>query len=716
MAHILDQSWYRVAGLRPRLRLHAQMHRHRVRGSVWYVLQDQLSGRHFRISVAAHALLCLLDGRRTVAEVMDRLARRMGRDRPSRAEAVRLLVQLHRSDLLTVPLPPDMAELDRRAAQQGKSRLLSAFRNPLAVRIPLWDPDRFLEVTAPFVRALCRPVVGVGLVLLVVAAGILAAMHGPELAQNVSDRVFAADNVLLIALLYPLAKAVHELGHAYTVKLSGGAVHEMGLMLLVFVPMPYVDASASAALPSPTRRIAIGVAGMASELVLAALAMFAWTLLPPGPSRAAALDIIVLCGVSTLLFNANPLLRFDGYYVLMDLIGVPNLDTRARRQMLHVIRRYLLGMRDSTGVVESRGEGKWLLSYAVLSQIYRTAMAVVIGGLVATKLFGLGIALAIASLLQMLAVPVLRGARWMLTARELRGRRARAIGGVAGLLALIAAGLFAVPLPYAVVASGVIWVPNEAIVRANSDGFVARLEASDGDSVVQGGPLITLEDPVAAAQLAVLRAEVAVQEARFNAVNLIDRVQARLASEQLGRAQATAERMAERSDDLRIAAGRAGRLVLIDQTGILGRFVRKGDVLGYVLDSSGQEVRAVVPQAEVDLVRARAKQVAVLPVEDGGSPLPAVIVGQTPSALDRPPAPALAPEGGGPMLVDPSSSRHDRPLDRWFEFQLRLPPASASSPQRIGEHAAVRFDLGAEPVAFRIIRSVRQILLRTVGT
>ena len=356
MAHAFDQSWYRVAPLRPRLRLHAEIHRHRVRGANWYVLQDHQSGRHFRISVAAHALLCLMDGRRSMQDILARLSEQMGADRPSQAETVRLLVQLHQSDLLTSPLPPDMAELDRRADRQDRRRFWTIWRNPLAIRIPLWDPDRFLTRTAPFVRACCNPVTLLLYVALVLAGAVVAAMRLPELAANVSDRVFAADNLLLMALLYPLAKAVHEAGHAYAVKLSGGAVHDVGLMLLVLVPMPYVDASVAAGMPEPSRRIIVSAAGMLAEFGLAAIASIGWAVLDPGPLRAAMLDIMVLCGVSTLVFNANPLLRFDGYYVLSDLIGVPNLDTRAKRQLQHVVRRYLLGMRDSTGVVESPGE------------------------------------------------------------------------------------------------------------------------------------------------------------------------------------------------------------------------------------------------------------------------------------------------------------------------------------------------------------------------
>ena len=707
-----DQSWYRVAHLKPRLRLHAEVHRQRVRGGVWYVIQDHQTGRHFRVSAAANAMLGLMDGHRTVAEIAARLARHLGPERPGQGETVRLLVQLHQSDLLATPLPPDLTELDRRAGTQARRKFWATLRNPMAIRLPLWDPDRFLTATAPYVRVLGHPVallIGLAIVLL---GGTLAAMHSRELANNVTDRVFAADNVLLLMLLYPLAKALHEAGHAYAVKLGGGDVHEIGVMILVLFPVPYVDASGSAAFPDAWRRIGVSAAGILVELVIAGLAAIAWVILPPGPARAAALNLMVLCGVSTVLFNGNPLLRFDGYYVLSDLIGIPNLDTRARKHMMYLSRRYLLGMPDQRGADEGPGEAAWLCAYGVLSLIYRMIMVVGIGLIVATKMFAVGVVMSMVSVFQMLMLPVVRGVRFLFTGRDLRGRRRRAWLGAGLAAAVLALLLFVIPLPHALVAPGVVWVPSEAIVRAGSDGFVASIAAQPGAEVAPGTPLFHLEDPIAAAQRESLAAEVAVQQSRFEAVNLIDRVQARLVADQLARAQANLDRAKERTSGLDVVATRAGRFVVPDSSHLLGRFVHKGDDLGYVLGGGDTRIHAVVGQSELDLVRARAARVDVLLAERMDHEMRGQVVREIPSALERAPAPALSPRGGGPMLADPASPSHDRPLDQWYEFDIALSDAGAVA--RIGEHASVRFDLGGEPIAWRIFRGARQILLRTL--
>ncbi len=713
MAHAFDQSWYRVATLRPRLRLHAEVHRQRTRRGVWYVLRDHQTGHHFRVSAAAHALVALMDGQRTVGEIVARLARHMGSERPSHGEAVRLLVQLHQSDLLATPLPPNLAELDRRAGKQASRQLWGRLRNPLAIRIPLWDPDRFLTATLPVARVLCHPIVLAMALCVVFTGAVLAAMNAAALASNVADRVFAAGNVLPMLLLYPLAKALHEAGHAYAVKLGGGDVHEIGVMILVLFPVPYVDASGAAGFPDAWRRITVSAAGMMVELVLAGFASIAWTVLEPGIARATALDIMVLCGVSTLAFNGNPLLRFDGYYVLSDLIAVPNLDTRSRKQLTYLLRRYLLGMRDQEGAAEAPGEAGWLAGYGIASLLYRLAMVVAIGLLVATKMFVFGVALALGSVGQMLVLPVLKGLRFLARGRELRGRRKRAWLGAGGAALAAVVLLFVVPVPHALVAPGVVWVPSDAIVRAGADGFVADIAATPGGDVEPGTRLFRLEDPIAAAHLETLSAEVAVQQSRFDAVNMVDRVQARLIADQLNRAQVTFDHARERFAALEVEAARAGRFVVPNAAGLPHRFVHKGDLLGYILSGDDIGVRAVVSQSELDLVRAHTTRVDVRLTERVEQALPARVVRETPAALDRAPAPALAPDGGGPMLTDPASKNHERPLDRWYAFEIALTGGDIT--QRIGEHAAVRFDLGFEPVAWRIARSARQVLLRTLN-
>src|SRR6185503_545443 len=128
------------------------------------------------------------------------------------------------------------------------------------------------------------------------------------------------------------------------------------IMLLVLSPVPYVDASSAWAFQDKRKRMMVGAAGIAVELFLGSLALFVWLAVEPGAVRAVAYNVMLISGVSTLLFNGNPLLRFDGYYVLADAIEIPNLGTRANRYLGYLFQRYVLGVPDAESPAQSAGE------------------------------------------------------------------------------------------------------------------------------------------------------------------------------------------------------------------------------------------------------------------------------------------------------------------------------------------------------------------------
>jgi putative peptide zinc metalloprotease protein len=709
----LASNWYRIADLKPRLRAHAQIHRQRSRGETWYVLQDHQSGQFFRVSPAANLMLCCMDGRRTMQQIWEIAGKRLGPDRPSQDDTVQLLIKLHRADLLHGELPPDMGELEHRAQRQHQRRVLNWLRSPLAMRFPLFDPDRFLDRTMPFVRPLFSKIGFAAWIVLVAIGAVLAAMHWPALTENVSDRVFSAQNVILVAVLFPIIKALHELGHAYATKAGGGEVHELGFMMLVALPVPYVDASASSAFRERWRRALVGAAGIMVELALAAVAMIAWERLGPGFGRAVAFNVMLIAGVSTLVFNGNPLLRFDGYYVLADLIAIPNLDTRAKRYLVYLFQRHALGLDSAESPVQGAGERGWFVFYGIAAFVYRVFVMVGISLFIASKFAAAGVLLALWTIGQMIIFPTFRALQYVLTSPQLATRRWRALTISGASLAIVLALLFGLPLPYATVAEGVVWVPDETMMRSGAEGFVHQVLVAPGAPVEAGQKLIELEDPVAVAQVEVRRAAVAVLENRFTAVNLIDRVQTRLVGEEIARARANLARAQQQTRDLVVVATRAGRFVLPDARKLEGRYVKKGDVLGYVIAPIDPDIRVVVPQADIDPVRRRVRAVAVRFTEEIDRSLPAQILRETPAALDRAPAPSLTQEGGGPILLDPTSPNHDRPLERFYQIELAVPDSHALA--RIGGRVFARFDHGDEPIAQRLIRSARQLLLRALN-
>jgi putative peptide zinc metalloprotease protein len=344
---LFSSYWYRVADLRPRLRGHAGLHRQEVRGEPWYVLQDTSTGRNLRLSPAGWWICGLMDGTRSVQEIWDATTRRLGDDAPTQDETIQLLARLHASDILQCDVPPDSLELFNRFEREERSRRWKRFANPLSLRFPLLDPERLLARGLPAVRPLFGRAGFVAWLAVVTTALVLATSHWRELTFELADRVLAPENLLLLAFVYPLVKTLHECGHAFATKVWGGEVHEAGIVLLVLMPIPYVDASASTAFRSRRRRIVVAAAGMMVELFLAGLALFVWLLVEPGLVRDAAWNVMLIGSVSTLLFNGNPLLRFDGYYVLADALDIPNLGQRSNRWLAWWVEHHLFDLRET---------------------------------------------------------------------------------------------------------------------------------------------------------------------------------------------------------------------------------------------------------------------------------------------------------------------------------------------------------------------------------
>jgi putative peptide zinc metalloprotease protein len=705
---LFSESWYRVADLKPRLRGHVQIHRHNYRGKDWYVIQDHSTGRFHRFSQEAYLIIGLMDGKRTLDEIWEAACASLGDDMPTQEEVIRLLSQLHSSDVLQTDMPPDIADLHRRYEREKRMLLFSRLASPFAIRIPLFDPERFLSAT----QALVRPLYGwVSLLVwggVLVTALILAGIHWEELTSNLSDRVLALENLFLLWLIYPVVKALHELAHAYTVKHWGGEVHEMGVMFLVFVPIPYVDASSSSAFWERYKRVLVGGAGIVMEIFLAALAMLIWAMVEPGPVRSLAFNVIIVGGISTLLFNGNPLLRFDAYYMLSDLLEIPNLASRATRFLGFLYQKYLIGLKEVQSPATSPGEAPWLAFYAVASFVYRLFITVRIAMFVASKFFVFGVVLAGWGLFSMLVMPLYRVLRFAFTDPAMQSQRMRIVAVVGILVGVILLSILAVPLPSYTVAEGVIWAPENSQVHVRANGFVKKVIATPGQVVSQGDPLVLCENPELAAEVEVLEAQLREFESRHRLSVTRDRTEAEILMDEIGRVRAELERKRTEAEDLVMRSPADGTFLVLNPTDLPGRYMRRGVPLGYVVDFSKVTARVVVPQRDVDLVRTEARRVSVRISEAIGREIPAHIGREVPAASHDLPSFALSLEGGGSVALDPREKEEPKAFEKLFQFEILIPDLNLRT---IGERVFVRFTHDPQPLAFRWYRAIRRTLL-----
>jgi len=707
---LFSPSWYRVAALKPRIRSHAQILRQSFRGKVWFVLQDHAAERSHRFTPAAHQFIGLMDGERTVQEIWDAVSTQLGDDAPTQEEVIRLLGQLHAADALLCDVPPDSMEVFRRHQRHERMLWKRRLLTPLALRFPLFDPDRFLRRTLPWVQPLFGWF-GVLLWLAVVGTGaVLAASHWTDLTQDISDRVLDPKNLVLLWFVYPVVKALHELGHAYATRRWGGEVHEIGIMLLVLSPVPYVDASAAWGFRDKRKRMVVGAIGIAVELFLGALALFVWLAVEPGAVRSIAYNVMLISGVSTLLFNGNPLLRFDGYYVLSDAIEIPNLGSRANQYLGYLFQRHVFGVADAEDPAHTTGERIWMVVYGIASFVYRIFIMFVIITFIAGKFFIIGVLLALWAVATQVLAPLAKSISFLATSPELRRKRGRVLS-TSVLLALAAAVLiFVLPVPSWTRTEGVVWVPEESQVRAGADGFIEELLTPANSHVRVGQPLILADEPFLATRVAILNAQLEELSAKYDALRPVDRVQSAMVQQEMIAVETNLRRARERQAALTFRSPASGQFIVPNAADLSGRFVNKGQLVGYVVEPKGLTARVALLQDDIALVRQRTRSVEVMLAGWGAEPIPAQIRREVPGASLQLPTAALGSAGGGPIAVDPRDKQGVTTLRKIFQLDLSLPPEVRS--EYLGSRVFVRFDHGFEPIGFQVYRAFRRMLLR----
>jgi putative peptide zinc metalloprotease protein len=682
--------------------------RHIYRGQTWYLLQDASSGRHHRVDETAFHFIGRMDGARTVDEIWHSMFNSLGEKSPTQDDTIEMLCQLSENGLLQCEITPDVAELFRRGRQRARKRRISML-NPLAFRVPLMDPDRLLTSLAPLARFLFNPVIAL-LWAAVVVATLLSALSSWE-----SIRSFAAIHMLtprylmLMWMVYPFVKALHELGHGLAVKAWGGEVREAGVSMLLLVPAPFVDASAASAFPEKYRRIAVGAAGIMVELFLAAIAWYIWSRVSDGIVRDIAFVIMVIGGVSTVLFNGNPLLRFDGYYILSDLIDIPNLGQRSNAYLAYFAQRYLLGVATVTSPVTGRGEGLIFFAYALLAFGYRwvvTALIVMWAGHIS---FWLGIAIAATVLYSMVMQPLARLVLFLKRAPQLARNRSRGIM-ITGTAAIALLLVFCfVPMPFITQAKGVVWLPEQARIRAATEGFITEVLAKDGQEVNVGDPILVLSDPDLLAERETVRAAIQALDIQYTREIGINTARAKSIGEEAAAKRDELAQLDQRVDHLRVVSTERGALVMPRAQDLPGTFVSKGTVLAHVLRAEQIRIKVAVWQEDSGLIRGGARDVEVRLVDAPDQVLTGRLTGEVPAATVYLPTAALGDRAGGPIVTDPSDKEGTKTLEPMFLYELLL---NTKTLERVGARVSVRFDHGAKPLAFQVQRRLQQLFLK----
>jgi len=705
-----SRHWYRVAPLKPRLHDQVEIHRHDYRGQIWYLLENTTTGRSHRFNPTAYQFIGMMNGERTIQDIYAGIVENLADHAPGQEEIIQLMSQLYQADLVKVDTQTNTEELFQRQSQQRSNKLKQRFANPVALRVAMWDPEDFLNRNFRKVEWIFSKWVGFVWLLVMIYTAATAVQHWPQINYHFGINALSPYNLMLLFLLYPPIKFVHELGHAFSAKLEGGEVHEMGVNFLLFVPVPYVNVSAAIHFRSRYKRILVSAAGIMVESFLAALGLLLFLAAQPGLVQNIGFNIFLIGGISSLFFNGNPLLKYDGYYMLADAIGIPNLYQRAGQYWQYLFKRHLFGLRDEVSPVSAPGEAPWFFVYCLLSLTYRLGILWFIINIVTEKFFYMGLVLAAWLISMQVLLPVYRAISYLFTSPALRKRRHRALlaSGLV-IFTLVAVTGFA-PFPSYTLSQGVVWQPDEVRLRAQHDGFVKALMVENNQTVTIGTPLLTLHDPFLRSEARIAQARVQEMKAHYRAGRANDNIQAGIAKGELQVAVSELQFIQEKSRAMSVDAFKNGELVLLEADDLPGRFLRKGDLLGYIIDDEQPTVRMAVSQDHIGQLRHKATNIKIRFASEPGRDFNARILRQAPEATNRLPSAALATTGGGPFIVTADSENQLETEEKVFLVDLEPDFEGREIP--LGTRAFVRVNHGSEALASQWYRRLRQVFLR----
>lgn len=704
-----------------------------LRGETVWAVKDPLALRYFHLQDEAWWVLQQLDGQTSAAAIQERYARRFSPRQLTLAHLQSLLGRFHDDGLVVAETPGQGIELLGRSAKVHRRQWLEACTNPLAIRFRGIDPTRMLNWLEPLCRWMFSRWLLAACATFVFAAVVLIATQFDSLLERLPEReVFLGPaNLVWLAATLAAIKVLHELGHALTCRRFGGECRELGLMLLVFTPCLYCNVSDAWMLPDKWRRAAIGAAGIVVELTLAAVATFLWWFSQPGLFNALCLNVMFVCSISTLMLNGNPLLRYDGYYVLSDLIETPNLAQESTRVLRDALAKWCLGI-DSRGHEELPvGRRAALMAYATLSFAYRWVVLAGILWFIYQALAPHGLEIFAESL----AVAIVAG--WVVASANSLAKQIhdglwsegvqpkRAI--IAGIGVLIAATLaLAAPLPHRVYSSAMLQPAGASRIYAVVPGTLVSGRTA-GEVVGKDDVVATLENSELRLEIARLQGERDRQRLRIETLKRTQGSDTRAAAQLPPAEQLLAdleERLRQRlldAERLSLTAPIAGTILparnrssdaaageLAQWTGTpldpenVGCYLPMGTLVCLVGDPQNLEALLVIDQAEIEFIAA-GQPVEIALDQQPGNPLRGTISEIAEIDLDQAPPEMLA-LGEIPTRRDPQGAL--RPATTFYQARVTL--ATHTEPLLIGQAGHAKVAAAPLSLGRRLWRAARR--------
>lgn len=633
-------------------------------GQPAYGVQDDLDGRIHRLTVHEYRVWCAIREDRSLGQSFLGLVAHGILPPNGEKEFFAFVEKLHQRNLIGLPIDDGASRYEsHRKASNQRSR--ARWLNFLFLQVPLVAPDRFLTQTQHAVRWLFTRGAAIAWGVLMCLALAVMASNWAELTEPLLDLV-RLDNLPILVLVLIVLKVVHEFGHAYACKAFGGRVPEMGAMFVCLAPLAYVDASSSWAFRR-RHRILVGLAGMYFESWLGALCLFVWASTDASLINTVAYQAFILATVTTLAFNLNPLMRFDGYYVLSDVLDLPNMRQRGQDVVRGWFERKVLKL-DTTVANEPRW-ARLLAAYGVSAAVYKLFLVVGICAIIATQFYWIGLTLAAFYIGKTVIGWLWGGSKYLLAARETAPRRRRAVGAFAMCAATLIITLFGIPIPGSTASAGVVQFEQQSIVRTRVAGGLASLPVRVGSHVVPGDAVAQLANHELQRAKVEAEAKHALTELQLEQAIRVDHVEARAleAREVVDRQQR--DRMRAQARNLDVRADQAGVVLWTLPPHERGAFLKAGAEVAMVAAGAPMARFLVDAEAFLDCDVEFGSTITCHGADARFSSFVGRVVSVANLASHEVRDAQLTNQGGGEIVVD-ADGRATRP---YFEVMVELP-------------------------------------------
>ena len=600
--------------LRPDLVVRPQFYE----GMTHYVVKDPIGLKYYRFKAEEYFLLQQLDGKSTLLEVKKAFERKYRPQTITVDDLVRFCSQLHEAGVAQIDTPEQTEVFVKRRRKKIWKKVRGAAANILYIKIPIIDPERLLTWMYPYFKWIYTRTFVVLSCLLMLSALTMVISNFTEVKERLPDfqSFFNWRTIVYFWCSLAIVKIIHEFGHGLTAKHFGGEVHEMGALLLCLTPALYCDVTDSWLLPNKWHRIWISAAGIYVECVLASLATFAWFYSNPGLFNSLMMATMFLCSMNTIMFNANPLMRYDGYYVLADYLEIPNLRVKANQFFSYAFQEKVLGLEVPVQSYMPRTR-RWLfLAYAITSFLYRWFVTLSILFFLNRlmkpyKVYSIGIFFAMWGMIPLVIMPVYQIVKFVRTPGRLRKvKKVRATAFAVSTVALITAILM-IPTPLRIKGTLVIAPEAPSRVYANTAGRLVTLAVRDGDMVKKGDLIAQLSNLDKQRERASMQEELElnrVKAAYFSrSKDLEGRRLARQHSTLADELEPVVARINDQISHLYLVADRDGQVIGVPKRETTGSWVRPDKAFCEIANPKKLQAQVIIDQGDVDLLQTGSK-------------------------------------------------------------------------------------------------------------